>query len=116
MIWVAAASPLANLAMMVGWAMVGKIALNLPTSGRWSSASAQAGICQRPADGFNLFPLPLDGGRIGRAAARAHNQFSRTEPIACSSDCVAAVGDSDKFMRPLVSLSIKFDIRSIGLS
>lgn len=123
MIWVAAAGPLANLAMMVGWAVVGKIALSLPTSGpvEFMALSAQAGIFVNALlMVFNLFPLlPLDGGRIlaGLLPGRMAYQFSRTEPYGMFILIALLLsGILDKFMRPLVSLSMNSIYAIIGLS
>ena len=86
MIWVAAAGPLANLAMMVLWGLVCKIAISLPQSGpvNFLALVGQAGVLVNALIMiFNLFPLlPLDGGRIvaGLLPGRLSYSFSRTEP------------------------------------
>lgn len=68
MIWVAAAGPAANLVMMIGWAIVAKIVIGLPSSGpvEYLAYVAVAGIkINALLMIFNLFPIPpLDGGRI----------------------------------------------------
>jgi Zn-dependent protease len=123
MIWVAAAGPLANLAMMVGWAIIGKIAMSVPMSGpvEFVALSAQAGIFVNALlMVFNLFPLlPLDGGRIltGLLPGRLAYQFSRTEPYGMFILIALLLsGILDKFMRPLVSLSMNSIYAIIGLS
>ena len=65
---VAAAGPLANLAMLLAWGVVLRVAIELPPSA-WSSplaAMAEAGvIANLVLMAVNLVPiLPLDGGRI----------------------------------------------------
>ncbi len=68
MLWVAAAGPLANLAMAVAWAVVMKLALMFPSNAFTLPASlmAEAGIMINVVlMVLNLLPiLPLDGGRI----------------------------------------------------
>lgn len=67
---VAAAGPLANLAMLLGWGAVLRLAIELPASASaWSAplaAMAEAGvIANLVLMAVNLVPiLPLDGGRI----------------------------------------------------
>ncbi len=86
MIWVAAAGPGANLLMMVGWAVIGKLATLFPASMPvlFVILVAKAGIFVNALlMVFNLFPiLPLDGGRIlaGLLPPRAAYAFSRLEP------------------------------------
>jgi len=68
MLWVAAAGPLANLAMAIAWAVVMKFALMLPSNALTLPVSlmAEAGIMVNIVlMVLNLLPiLPLDGGRI----------------------------------------------------
>lgn len=68
MLWVAAAGPAANLAMLFGWALLMKFGLSYPDSGYAEAAQAmgQAGILINASLMLlNLLPLPpLDGGRI----------------------------------------------------
>lgn len=68
MLWVAAAGPAANLAMALGWAMLLKVAIMMPTNVFTLPASlmAEAGIgVNIVLMVLNLLPiLPLDGGRI----------------------------------------------------
>lgn len=68
MLWVAAAGPAANLAMLLGWALLYKYGLSNPESmyGTASQAMGQAGIIINASLMLlNLLPLPpLDGGRI----------------------------------------------------
>ena len=123
MIWVAAAGPLANLAMMVIWAVVGKIALNLPASGPtlFLALMAEAGIFVNALlMVFNLFPLlPLDGGRIlaGLLPNRLAYAFSRTEPYGMFILVgLLLSGIMGKFLWPLVEISMKTIYAIIGLS
>ncbi len=68
MIWVAAAGPAANLAMLLGWALLYKYGVSNPESlyGAAMQAMGQAGIIINASLMLlNLLPLPpLDGGRI----------------------------------------------------
>ena len=68
MMWVAAAGPAANLAMLLGWAVLYKYSLSNPegTYGVAGQAMGQAGILINASLMLlNLLPLPpLDGGRI----------------------------------------------------
>jgi Zn-dependent protease len=87
MIWVAAAGPGANLAMMLGWAVVAKLVSELPfadVNTYWYSV-AEAGIYVNILIGvFNLLPLlPLDGGRIVQSLLpdRLSYAYSHLEPI-----------------------------------
>ena len=68
MIWVAAAGPAANLAMLLAWALLYKYGASHPESiyGTAMQAMGQAGILINASLMLlNLLPLPpLDGGRI----------------------------------------------------
>lgn len=87
MIWVAAAGPMANLAMMIMWAVFGKLLLLMSVTGPsgFLLRVAEAGIFVNALlMVFNLFPLlPLDGGRIiaGLLPNRLSYQWSRIEPF-----------------------------------
>ena len=87
MAWVAAAGPLANLAMTLVWAALLKTALLLPAAGfsHFLELAARAGILVNLVFMFlNLLPiLPLDGGRIlaSLLPRRAAWQYSRLEPF-----------------------------------
>ena len=123
MIWVAAAGPLANLAMMIMWAVVGKIAISLPESGPtiFLALMAQAGIFVNALIMiFNLFPLlPLDGGRIlvGLLPNRLAYSFSRTEPYGMFILIALMLsGILGKFMWPLIEMSMNSIYAIIGLS
>jgi Zn-dependent protease len=87
MLWVAAAGPIANLLMALGWALLLKIATVLPETPfttpmvLMSEAGVTVNILLMV---LNLLPiLPLDGGRIavsllpGRLAAL----YARSEPL-----------------------------------
>ena len=123
MIWVAAAGPLANLVMMVAWAIVGKIAITFGASGPmyFLALMAEAGIYVNALlMVFNLFPLlPLDGGRIlmGLLPGRLAYAFSRTEPYGMLILIgLIVTGILGKFMWPLVDISMKSIYAIIGLS
>ncbi len=86
MLWVAAAGPLANLAMAILWIFVANISGSFPAGGsaEWFYAMAEKGILINVIlMVLNLFPLPpLDGGRI--AVSLLPNpyayRFARIEP------------------------------------
>ncbi len=86
MAWVAAAGPGANLAMALGWALLLKLALELPLNFFTSPMAemAKAGIVVNLVFMFlNLLPiLPLDGGRILTSLLpdRMAWQYSKLEP------------------------------------
>ena len=123
MIWVAAAGPLANLTMMVLWAILGKIAISLDASGPtyFLASVAEAGIFVNALlMVFNLFPLlPLDGGRIltGLLPNKMAHAFSRTEPYGMFILIALIVtGVMGRFMWPLIDISMKSIYAIIGLS
>ncbi len=123
MIWVAAAGPLANLAMMLMWAIVAKIAITLGATGPayFLALVAEAGIFVNALlMVFNLFPLlPLDGGRIltGLLPNKLAYTFSRTEPYGMFILIgLIITGILGKFMWPLVDISMKSIYAIIGLS
>ena len=123
MIWVAAAGPLANLTMMVLWAILGKIAISLDASepAYFLASVAEAGIFVNALlMVFNLFPLlPLDGGRIltGLLPDKMAYAFSRTEPYGMFILIALIVtGVLGKFMWPLIDISMKSIYAIIGLS
>ena len=123
MIWVAAAGPLANLAMMIAWAIVAKIAITLGATGPlyFLASVAEAGIFVNALlMVFNLFPLlPLDGGRIltGLLPNKLAYAFSRTEPYGMFILIALIVtGVFGKFMWPLIEISMKSIYAIIGLS
>jgi len=69
MLWVAAAGPLSNLAMAVGWGLILKIAFGMDAnnpSAEWMMFVGAAGVMVNVVFfALNLVPLPpLDGGRI----------------------------------------------------
>ena len=86
MAWVAAAGPGANLAMALGWALLLKVAVELPANFFTSPMAemAKAGILVNLVFMFlNLLPiLPLDGGRIVASLlpARMAWQYAKLEP------------------------------------
>ncbi|MBL8513530.1 MAG: site-2 protease family protein [Betaproteobacteria bacterium] len=123
MIWVAAAGPLANLAMMIFWAIVGKMATGLPESDPavFLALVAQAGIFVNALlMVFNLFPLPpLDGGRIvtGLLPGPLAYKFARIEPYGMFILIgLIVLRVMDFFLWPLVALSMKTIYGIIGLS
>ncbi len=86
MLWVAAAGPAANLAMALGWALIGKIAYMLPEnySTEYLLKIGAAGVVVNVVLMLlNLIPLlPLDGGRIlaSLLPARMAASYARLEP------------------------------------
>ena len=86
MLWVAAAGPVSNLAMAIGWALLFKLAEVLPESGYTKPLQLMgfAGIeVNLILMLLNLLPiLPLDGGRIlaSLLPGRMAWQYSRLEP------------------------------------
>lgn len=86
MMWVAAAGPLSNLAMALGWAVLLRLALLLPANffSAPMAEMATAGILVNLVFMFlNLLPiLPLDGGRITASLlpSRMAWQYSKLEP------------------------------------
>jgi Zn-dependent protease len=127
MVWVAAAGPLANLAMMVAWAVFGKLVL-VAVAGKAYSAPiefllrmAEAGIFVNALlMVFNLFPLPpLDGGRIlaGLLPGPLAYKFSRVEPYGMLILVgLLLTGVLSAFLVPLVSMSMNTIYAIIGLS
>jgi len=87
MLWVAAAGPAANLVMALGWALVMKASLVLPSGSFLYPASlmAEAGITVNIVlMVLNLLPiLPLDGGRIAVSLLpnRLALGYARLEPF-----------------------------------
>lgn len=87
MAWVAAAGPVSNLLMGLGWAIVTRLALSLPADS-WMTAPllfmGVAGIfINTILMVLNLLPLPpLDGGRVltGLLPGPYAYRFSRIEP------------------------------------
>ncbi len=123
MIWVAAAGPLANLAMMVAWAIIAKIAIVLGGAGPmyFLALVGEAGVFVNALlMVFNLFPLlPLDGGRIlmGLLPNKLAYAFSRTEPYGMLILVALLVtGIVGKFMGPLLEFSMNSIYAIIGLS
>jgi len=87
MLWVAAAGPLANLVMALGWAALYKLGIVLPVNYftvpllEMSAAGIQVNVVLML---LNLLPiLPLDGGRILASVLpnRAAWQYARLEPF-----------------------------------
>ena len=122
-IWVAAAGPLANLAMMLIWALVATIAQSMPDSAPmlFLSYVGQAGILVNALLMiFNLFPLlPLDGGRIiaGLLPNNLAYQYSKIEPYGMFILIALLVsGVFGKFLGPLVDISMKTVYSLFGIA
>jgi len=122
-IWVAAAGPLANLAMMLIWALVATIAQSMPNSAPmlFLSYVGQAGILVNALLMiFNLFPLlPLDGGRIiaGLLPNNLAYQYSKIEPYGMFILIALLVsGVFGKFLGPLVDISMKTVYSAFGIA
>jgi Zn-dependent protease len=122
-IWVAAAGPLANLAMMLIWALVATLAQRMPDSVPmlFLSYVGQAGILVNALLMiFNLFPLlPLDGGRIiaGLLPNNLAYQYSKIEPYGMFILIALLVsGVFGKFLGPLVDISMKTVYSIFGIT
>ena len=127
MIWVALAGPCANLAMMIGWAMVGKVAIMAGAES--GSAGPLVYLAMVAGAGifvnallmvFNMFPLlPLDGGRViaGLLPNKMAYTYSRLEPYGMFIlIALLLTGVFDRFMTPLVDISLKAVYSLIGIS
>ena len=112
MAWVAAAGPLANLAMALGWALLLKAGLVLPESSYSEPMvrMAEAGVRVTLIFMFlNLLPiLPLDGGRILASLLpnRLSWQYAKLEPFGLPVLLVLAVTNLlDAVLSPLLVVS-----------
>ena len=112
MAWVAAAGPLANLAMALGWALLLKAGLVLPESSYSEPMvrMAEAGVRVYLIFMFlNLLPiLPLDGGRILASLLpnRLSWQYAKLEPFGLPVLLVLAVTNLlDAVLSPLLVVS-----------
>ena len=112
MAWVAAAGPLANLAMALGWALLLKASLVLPESSYSEPMvrMAEAGVRVNLIFMFlNLLPiLPLDGGRILASLLpnRLSWQYAKLEPFGLPVLLVLAVTNLlDAVLSPLLVVS-----------
>lgn len=134
-VWVAIAGPMANLGMMIGWAIVVKIIIMVaagagapaPAAGfvngpiTYLASVAQAGIVVNALLMiFNLFPiLPLDGGRIvaGLLPNRLAYSYSRLEPYGMFILIgLIATGVFGSVLGPLVDISLNAVYSIIGIS
>jgi Zn-dependent protease len=121
-IYVAAAGPLANLAMMVGWAIVARIMLSVPVSlpVEYMFLVAKAGVFVNALlMVFNLFPiLPLDGGRIiaGLLPNNMAQPYSRLEPYGMFIVIgLLVTGVFGQVLGPLVQISMKTVYSMVGI-
>jgi Zn-dependent protease len=112
MMWVAAAGPLSNLAMALGWAVLLKLALLLPANifSTPMAEMAKAGVLVNLVFMFlNLLPiLPLDGGRIaaGLLPNRMAWQYAKLEPWGLPILLVLLVTNLlDAVLNPLIDMS-----------
>jgi Zn-dependent protease len=112
MMWVAAAGPLSNLAMALGWAVMLRLALLLPANffSAPMAEMAKAGILVNLVFMFlNLLPiLPLDGGRITASLLpnRMAWQYSKLEPWGLPILLILLVTNLlDVVLNPLIDLS-----------
>lgn len=119
MLWVAAAGPLANLAMAVLWIMVANVSGALAGAGEWFYAMAEKGILINVIlMVLNLFPLPpLDGGRI--AVSLLPNpyayRFARVEPYGMMILVILLVtGILGALLWPLVVVSTRLLLAIFG--
>jgi Zn-dependent protease len=122
-IWVAAAGPLANLAMILMWAIVAKVTLSMPQSApiEYLTYVGQAGVLVNALLMiFNLFPLlPLDGGRIvaGLLPNNLAYQYSKLEPYGMFILIgLLVTGVFGKFLWPLVDMSMKTVYSGFGIT
>jgi Zn-dependent protease len=122
MVWVAAAGPGANLAMMLIWAVIAKLTTSMAdtTPGQFLSLVAQAGIYVNALLMiFNLFPLlPLDGGRIlaGLLPRQLANAYSRTEPFGLPILVILILtGVVGKLLGPTLLATMDVVYRAVGL-
>ena len=120
---VAAAGPLANLVMMLGWAIFLRFSMLLDDSSvaEYFVRVGQAGIFVNAGlMVFNLFPLlPLDGGRIlvGILPDSLSIPFSRIEPYGMFIlIALLWTGVLSAFILPLLRLSAKFALFVVGLA
>lgn len=122
MLWVAAAGPLANLVMALGWAVVLKLSWLLPDN-PYTVPLAEMGkigiVVNCVLMVLNLLPLPpLDGGRIAVSLLphRLAWRFARLErwgfPILLLLLFTGILGD---ILAPLVSLAARFIETLFGL-
>jgi Zn-dependent protease len=123
MIWVAAAGPLSNLAMMILWGLVCKLSFGLGMSEPVSFLVqvGQAGVFVNALIMiFNLFPLlPLDGGRIlaGLLPGPMAYAFSRTEPYGMFIlVALLLTGVLNGILWPLVEMSTSAIYAIMGIS
>lgn len=123
MIWVAAAGPLSNLAMMIMWGLVCKLAVSMPASepALFLALVGKAGVFVNALIMiFNLFPLlPLDGGRIvaGLLPGPLAYKFSRTEPYGMFIlIALLLTGVLNGILWPLVEMSTNAIYAIMGLS
>ena len=126
-IWVALAGPAANLVMMIGWAIIGKIAIlsgaqpNAAGPLEYIAIVAGAGIFVNALlMVFNMFPiLPLDGGRVvaGLLPNKLAYSYSRLEPYGMFILIALMLsGVFNSFLAPLVDISMKAVYSLIGIS
>ena len=112
MMWVAAAGPLSNLGMALGWAVMLKLVLLLPANifSTPVAEMAKAGVLVNLVFMFlNLVPiLPLDGGRIAASLLpnRMAGQYSKLEPWGLPILLVLLVTNLlDAALNPLIDMS-----------
>jgi Zn-dependent protease len=112
MMWVAAAGPLSNLGMALGWAVLLKLALLLPANifSTPMAEMAKAGVLVNLVFMFlNLVPiLPLDGGRIAASLlpSRMAWQYSKLEPWGLPILLLLLVTNLlDAVLNPLIDMS-----------
>ncbi|MBM3340998.1 MAG: site-2 protease family protein [Betaproteobacteria bacterium] len=123
MLWVAAAGPGANLAMMIFWALMVKLAF-LQSMGGFSLPLALMGAAGVLVNAIfmvlNLLPIPpLDGGRImvSLLPHRQAYQFSRIEPYGFFVIIgLLFLGVLGYVLWPVVALSVRLVTALVGVS
>ena len=123
MLWVAAAGPLSNLLMAVGWGFLLRVALAMDEKNpaeEWLTAVGAAGIFVNVIFfALNLFPIPpLDGGRI-MVSLLPHRLAFRFAAVERYGFVILLVllftGILGKILSPFISVTIYFIAMVCGI-